>query len=213
MSLRTLPECDQDVVISCLLRRLWRSLSTAHPFRSLSYLTQYWTSETLAYAEHWPDANLVAEGLRLFKELTRSATTEVLLATDLLAGNVLRAEREPWLVIDPKPSWEIQSTTRPSICSIVGQDCNRTRRERFEAFPASLASNTNVSACGLSPARRRSRARIGATPTWHSREQSARRVDTPQSRADSHFDCNLLSSALIFDSGYDSYGRVAECTT
>jgi streptomycin 6-kinase len=27
----------------------------------------------------------------------------VLLATDLHAGNVLRAEREPWLVIDPKP--------------------------------------------------------------------------------------------------------------
>jgi len=103
MPLRTLPECDQDVVISRLLRRLWRSPSTAHPFRSLSYLTQYWTSETLAYAEHWPDAELVGEGLRLFKELSRSATTEVLLATDLHAGNVLRAEREPWLVIDPKP--------------------------------------------------------------------------------------------------------------
>lgn len=27
----------------------------------------------------------------------------VLLATDLHAGNVLRAEREPWLAIDPKP--------------------------------------------------------------------------------------------------------------
>jgi streptomycin 6-kinase len=27
----------------------------------------------------------------------------VLLATDLHAGNVLRASREPWLVIDPKP--------------------------------------------------------------------------------------------------------------
>jgi streptomycin 6-kinase len=28
---------------------------------------------------------------------------DVLLATDLHAGNVLRSEREPWLVIDPKP--------------------------------------------------------------------------------------------------------------
>ena len=27
----------------------------------------------------------------------------MLLATDLHAGNVLRSEREPWLVIDPKP--------------------------------------------------------------------------------------------------------------
>jgi streptomycin 6-kinase len=31
------------------------------------------------------------------------AADEALLATDLHAGNVLRAEREPWLVIDPKP--------------------------------------------------------------------------------------------------------------
>src|SRR4029077_11845032 len=46
---------------------------------------------------------LVREGLRLFEELPRTATTDVLLATDLHAGNVLRARRQPWLVIDPKP--------------------------------------------------------------------------------------------------------------
>jgi streptomycin 6-kinase len=45
----------------------------------------------------------VGEGLRLLRELPRSALTEVLVATDLHAGNVLRAQREPWLVIDPKP--------------------------------------------------------------------------------------------------------------
>jgi streptomycin 6-kinase len=33
----------------------------------------------------------------------RTAVTEFVLATDLHAGNILRAEREPWLVIDPKP--------------------------------------------------------------------------------------------------------------
>ncbi len=32
-----------------------------------------------------------------------TATGEALLATDLHAGNVLRAQREPWLAIDPKP--------------------------------------------------------------------------------------------------------------
>jgi streptomycin 6-kinase len=46
---------------------------------------------------------LVQAGLRLFEELPRSSPTHVLLATDLHAGNVLRAQREPWLVIDPKP--------------------------------------------------------------------------------------------------------------
>jgi len=101
--LRSLPEPDQDSVIATLLRRLWRKPPAAHPFRSLSTMTRHWSEETLAQAEHWPDAGLVREGLVLFKELPLSAKEQVLLATDLHAGNVLRAEREPWLVIDPKP--------------------------------------------------------------------------------------------------------------
>lgn len=101
--LRERPELEQDLVISGLLRRLWRSPSAPHPFRHLSVLTQCWTDETLADVEKWPDPALVREGLDLFKALPRSASTEVLLATDLHAGNVLRSEREPWLVIDPKP--------------------------------------------------------------------------------------------------------------
>jgi streptomycin 6-kinase len=64
---------------------------------------KHWVGETLADIERWPDAGLVREGLRLFQELPRAASVQVLLATDLHAGNVLRAEREPWLVIDPKP--------------------------------------------------------------------------------------------------------------
>jgi streptomycin 6-kinase len=101
--LRSLAEFDQDVVIADLLRRLWRSPPAPHPFRSLSSLTRYWSDETLAQSEHWLDAGLVRDGLHLFKTLPYSATREVVLATDLHAGNVLRAEREPWLVIDPKP--------------------------------------------------------------------------------------------------------------
>jgi len=57
----------------------------------------------MAAVEQWPDAGLVREGLRLLNELSRAAPVDVLLATDLHADNVLRAEREPWLVIDPKP--------------------------------------------------------------------------------------------------------------
>ena len=101
--LRQVPEHEQDGVISGLLHRLWREPTKPHPFRPLSALTAYWSEETLAQAEHWPDRGLVRAGLRLFEELPRSAPTQVLLATDLHAGNVLRAEREPWLVIDPKP--------------------------------------------------------------------------------------------------------------
>jgi streptomycin 6-kinase len=62
-----------------------------------------WAAETIAAEHQWPDAGLVREGLRLLEELARPSPDDVLLATDLHAGNVLRAEREQWLVIDPKP--------------------------------------------------------------------------------------------------------------
>jgi streptomycin 6-kinase len=101
--LRALPECEQDVVISGLLRRLWRVPSPQHSFRPLSALAEYWSDETLAHITQWPDTGLVREGLRLLTELPRTAPTEFVLATDLHAGNVLRADRQPWLVIDPKP--------------------------------------------------------------------------------------------------------------
>lgn len=102
-ALRGLAEPDQDLVIARLLRRLWRAPVAPHPFRPLSAMIEHWSDETLAQAEQWRDEGLVREGLRLFDELPDSAPVQVLLATDLHAGNVLRAHREPWLVIDPKP--------------------------------------------------------------------------------------------------------------
>jgi streptomycin 6-kinase len=102
-ALRALVEPEQDLVIAGLLHRLWRLPSAPRPFRPLSAMTDHWSNETLADLEKWPDTGLVREGLRLLNELPRTASVEVLLATDLHAGNVLRSEREPWLVIDPKP--------------------------------------------------------------------------------------------------------------
>src|SRR5437660_9822704 len=46
----------------------------------------------------WP-----GEAAALLRSLPRSAPREVLLCTDLHAGNILSSSREPWLVIDPKP--------------------------------------------------------------------------------------------------------------
>ncbi|MFW6174247.1 MAG: aminoglycoside phosphotransferase family protein [Chloroflexota bacterium] len=102
-TLRSVPEPEQDGIIAGLLRRMWRSPEAPHPFRPLSAMTASWAAETRAVEARWSDAGLVSEGLRLFEELPRTAPEEALLATDLHAGNVLRAEREPWLVIDPKP--------------------------------------------------------------------------------------------------------------
>lgn len=102
-ALRELPEREQDVIVAGLLHRLWTKPVAPHPFRPLSAMTSYWAEETIAAADKWPDAGLVQEGLRLFDALSRPSVDDVLLATDLHAGNVLRAQREPWLVIDPKP--------------------------------------------------------------------------------------------------------------
>ncbi len=101
--LREMPEPEQDVLIAGLLRRLWRKPSEPHTFRPLSFMLEQWASETRASAAQWLDSGLVHDGLRLFEELSRPAEDDVLLATDLHAGNVLRAQREEWLAIDPKP--------------------------------------------------------------------------------------------------------------
>jgi streptomycin 6-kinase len=102
-SLRDLPEEEQDVIIAGLLTRLWRQAPTSAEFRPLSRMIDFWSAETLNLEREWTDAGLVREGVRAFDDLVQSTTTRVLLATDLHAGNVLRAQREPWLAIDPKP--------------------------------------------------------------------------------------------------------------
>lgn len=102
-ALRREAESRQDVVICELLRRLWRTPSNPHSFRALQVMTRYWSEETRRNSARWPDQGLIREGLNLLQQLSRPEPDDVLLATDLHAGNVLAAEREPWLVIDPKP--------------------------------------------------------------------------------------------------------------
>jgi streptomycin 6-kinase len=63
----------------------------------------FWTREFETDGSAQSDPGLTRTALNLLEELARPDSTDVLLATDLHAGNVLRAEREPWLVIDPKP--------------------------------------------------------------------------------------------------------------
>ena len=44
-TLRDLPEVEQDVVLAGLLRRLWRSPSAPHPFRTLATMVTAWRAE------------------------------------------------------------------------------------------------------------------------------------------------------------------------
>ena len=104
--LRASPAGEHDLVIAGLLRRLWVKPPPGHGFRPLSDMCDYWAGryeERSAAERSCLEAPLAEEGIRLLRELPRSGGDAVLLHTDLHAGNVLAAEREPWLAIDPKP--------------------------------------------------------------------------------------------------------------
>ncbi|MGH3735400.1 MAG: aminoglycoside phosphotransferase family protein [Micromonosporaceae bacterium] len=103
---RDTSEPEQDMVISGLLRRLWRHPEDGHPFRPLRQMCNAWADEfelELASTPGWLDPGLARAGIELLRSLPAESVESVVLCTDLHAGNVLAAEREPWLVIDPKP--------------------------------------------------------------------------------------------------------------
>jgi streptomycin 6-kinase len=103
--LSRLPEPAQDEVLCALLRRLWITPPEGEPFRPLSSMCEAWADgvDDARAAVALGDPALVRDGVSLFRTLARDAESAVLLVTDLHAGNILAAEREPWLVIDPKP--------------------------------------------------------------------------------------------------------------
>jgi streptomycin 6-kinase len=105
--LRGRPEAEQHVVVTDLLRSVWAvNLPSGHPFRPLSIMADDWVSEAeerLDLITGPFDRGLARHGLELFRELARTGPTDVLLFTDLHAGNVLAGQRLPWLFIDPKP--------------------------------------------------------------------------------------------------------------
>lgn len=99
------PEVEQDTVIAGLLRRLWVEPSR-HRFRPLQDMCDQWADGFNRKRETHRtelDPGLIREGIALFRGLPATANRTVLLCTDLHAENVLASQREPWLVIDPKP--------------------------------------------------------------------------------------------------------------
>ncbi len=98
-------EEEQDVVVAGLLQRLWREPPPAGPFRPLHQMCVDWAdaAERRLAEATGADSGLIEAGLDVFRGLPAAASDEVVLFTDLHAGNVLSARRERWLAIDPKP--------------------------------------------------------------------------------------------------------------
>ena len=97
------PGAALEVMIG-LLPRLW--VPAGEPFRPLAEEAAWWASYLL---EKWEgtgrpfERELLDAALDALCSLSASQGEQVLVNQDLHADNVLAAEREPWLVIDPKP--------------------------------------------------------------------------------------------------------------
>jgi streptomycin 6-kinase len=158
--LRELPEPEQDAVLARLAPRLWKAPPEPHPFRPLSTMIAQWIGETFEQRSSWADQGLVMGGIETFRELSTTGAPPLLLATDLHAGNALRARREPWLVIDPKPfvgdpafdatqhllNCEARLQTDPlgtiaRVAGLMGLDAARVRRWLFARLAAEPREN------------------------------------------------------------------------
>ena len=97
------PDAALDVMIG-LLPRLW--VPAGAPFRTLANEAAWWLSHLESTWERHGrpfERALLDAALGALRELPGTQDERVLVDQDLHADNVLRAQREPWLMIDPKP--------------------------------------------------------------------------------------------------------------
>ena len=95
---------DEPEVVAELLPRLWLDPEARRPFRHLASEAERWAVEVPRRYELSGrpfERALVELAVDVFRSVDAEAT--FLVNQDLHGGNVLQAEREPWLLIDPKP--------------------------------------------------------------------------------------------------------------
>ncbi len=95
---------DKLGVVIDVLPTLWVSASA--PFKTLNQEARGWQSrlDTNWKAVGKPMNRTVVQTVNAYiDELVDTQTDQVLVHQDLHAGNILSAQRTPWLVIDPKP--------------------------------------------------------------------------------------------------------------
>jgi streptomycin 6-kinase len=97
------PDAALDVIVG-LLPRLW--IPAGEPFRALADEADWWASylpEKWERARQPFEQELLEAALEAVSALVPTQGEAVLVNQDLHPDNILRAEREPWLAIDPKP--------------------------------------------------------------------------------------------------------------
>ncbi|HKI93321.1 MAG TPA: aminoglycoside phosphotransferase family protein [Gaiellaceae bacterium] len=121
-------------VLIGLLPRLWRS---GDGFRPLAEEAAHWLAgDDLAAI---PDRRLREATAHYLRELPPTQGEQVLLHQDLHGENVLAAEREPWLAIDPKPlAGEREFAVAPIVRSVELGHSKRDVLHRLDRLTAEL---------------------------------------------------------------------------
>jgi streptomycin 6-kinase len=120
-----------DVLVG-LLRRLWKAGEGFRPLADeaawwLSYLPTRWEESGRPFERRLLDAAVAA-----LTDLRETQGEQVLLHQDLHAENVLAAQREPWLAIDPKP---LAGEREFAVAPIVrGRELGHSRRDVLHRF-------------------------------------------------------------------------------
>jgi streptomycin 6-kinase len=149
-------DASLEVLIE-LLPRLWKPGDGFRPLADeaawwASYLEPRWEGSGRPYERKLLDAALAA-----LTELPPTQGEQVLLHQDLHAENVLAAEREPWLTIDPKP---LAGEREFAVAPIVrGRELGHSKRDVLHRF------DRLTSELGLDRERARGWA-IGQTLAW-----------------------------------------------
>lgn len=143
-SLAEYPDRARAIRIACsLLRRLWMPAPASHPFPLV-------TNFARKCEETFPVKYLESGGT-LFAERTLGRAVELshqfknydgpcnVANRDFHLGNVLASQREPWLVIDPKPlAGEPAFDAAHLIRSLLGQSIATSEFERLVSTVADL---------------------------------------------------------------------------
>ena len=124
-----------DVFVK-LLPRLWKP--AGEPFRPLA-LEAGWWADYLPRQDWSMAPELLDAALEALHDLPGTQGEQVLLHQDLHAENVLAAQREPWLTIDPKPLvGEREFAVAPIVRSFELGHSKRDVLHRFDRLTAEL---------------------------------------------------------------------------
>ena len=163
---------DVTRIVAGVLRRLWKPPRDGHPFRLLADAAAEWAEELPRGWEELGrpyEESFLEEAVAFLREAGPAQGEQVVLHQDLHGGNVLQAQREPWLAIDPKPlvgerefdtasflrdrRWELRKRPRPACGCGAGSTSS----------PAS--STSTATACAAGASRTRSPGACPASPT------------------------------------------------